>query len=63
MIEDPFVGRALEIGGVACTVIGITPWGSYYYLVSQAEDAEPFIRPMGVIRRSFELGAEVDPNS
>lgn len=60
MSEDACFGRSLLIGGVTCTVIGKATWGSYYYLASQDEDAQAFIRPVGVIRRAFELGAEVD---
>lgn len=60
---DPLIGRALEIEGRAYTVIGVVDWGNYYYLACQDEDEEVVIRPMGVVRRAFELGAGVDPNS
>lgn len=62
MSMDPFVGRALDFNGTPYTVIGVVDWGSYYYLACQDEEKEVVIRPIAVVRRSFELGAEVDPN-
>lgn len=57
-----FVGRSLLIGGKPYTVISKADWGNYYYLSSPEDDPEvtPMIRPIGVIHRAVELGAEIE---
>lgn len=55
------IGRSLRIGEKVYTIIAKATWGNYYYLASpDDEDEEPFIRPMGVIHRAFELGQGVE---